>query len=45
MIELILSVVAVACLVLAVFGVTVRRVSFGWLGLAVWALVALFEIS
>ena len=39
--ELLLGVVVVILLGLAAFGVSVQRVSLGWLGLAIWALVAL----
>jgi hypothetical protein len=39
--ELILGIVAVVLLALAAFGVNAPRVSLGWLGLAIWALVAL----
>lgn len=38
---LLLMVAAVVCLFLAAFGVAVRRVSLGWLGLAFWALAVL----
>lgn len=35
---LLLLVFAFVCLLLAAFGVAVRRVSLGWLGLAAWML-------
>jgi hypothetical protein len=38
---LLLMVAAVVCLFLAAFGVGVRRVAIGWLGLALWALAVL----
>ena len=38
---LLLMVAAVVCLFLAAFGVAARRVSLGWLGLALWALTVL----
>lgn len=38
---LLLMIAAVVCLFLAAFGVAVRRVSLGWLGLAFWALAVL----
>ena len=34
--RLLLYVIALVLLILAAFGATFRRVSFGWLGLAVW---------
>ncbi len=36
-----LGIVVVVLLAVAAFGVNAGRVSLGWLGLAVWALVAL----
>jgi hypothetical protein len=36
-----LGIVVVVLLALAAFGVTAGKVSLGWLGLAIWALVAL----
>lgn len=38
---LLLMIAAVVCLSLAAFGVAVRRVALGWLGLALWALAVL----
>ena len=38
---LLLSLLAVVFLVLAAFGVSVRGVSLGWVGLAIWAVVEL----
>ncbi|MEO3922697.1 hypothetical protein ABGB07_02260 [Micromonosporaceae bacterium B7E4] len=38
--QLFLYLVAVVLLVLAAFGVPARRVSLGWLGLAVWLFAA-----
>jgi hypothetical protein len=37
-IGMLLMILAVICLVLAAFGVSVRSVSLGWLGMAFWAL-------
>ena len=39
--RLIFAIVAVVALVLAAFGVSVRGVSIGWLGLAIWAALEL----
>lgn len=33
----VLGILVVIFLILAAFGVSVREVSFGWLGLAIWA--------
>lgn len=41
MIAFLLMLAAVVCLFLAAFGVAVRRVGLGWLGLAFWALAVL----
>lgn len=36
-----LGLIVVVLLALAAFGVTAARVSLGWLGLAIWALIVL----
>jgi hypothetical protein len=40
---LLLLVFAFVCLLLAAFGVAVRRVSLGWLGLAAWMLTVVMS--
>lgn len=40
-VQLVLYLLALVLLVVAAFGVSVRRISFGWLGLAAWLLAEL----